>query len=119
MTKEQIEQMLDEMGLDYRYHHFSTKDAVDPPFLIWLIPETVNFYADGIVYAKIQKLQIELYTDEKNWELEEKLEGILDKHGISWQQVASEWIESESMWESLYEIEVYGEIEGVERASEG
>jgi hypothetical protein len=31
---------------------------------------------------------------------------ILDKHDIAWEQTASEWLESEKMWESLYEMEV-------------
>ena len=39
-------------------------------------------------------------------ELEKKLEEILDKHDIAWEQTASEWLESEKMWESLYEMEV-------------
>jgi hypothetical protein len=52
------------------------------------------------------KLDIELYTDDKDWELEKKLEEILDKHDIAWEQTASEWLESEKMWESLYEMEV-------------
>ena len=40
------------------------------------------------------------------WELEKKLEEVLDKYGIAWEQTASEWLESEKMWESLYEMEV-------------
>ena len=67
---------------------------------------TDNFFADGKTYKKITKLDIELYTDDKDWELEKKLEGILDKHDIAWEQTASEWLESEKMWESLYEMEV-------------
>lgn len=46
------------------------------------------------------------YTDDKDWELEKKLEEVLDKYGIAWEQTASEWLESEKMWESLYEMEV-------------
>ena len=76
------------------------------PILVWIVPGTDNFFADGQTYHKIKELDIELYTDEKDWALEEKLEGILDKYGIPWQQTASEWLDTEKMWESLYEMEV-------------
>lgn len=106
MSPEEITEMLDEMGLKYRYHHFTTREAVDPPFMVWNVPGTDNFFADGVAYHTIRKLDIELYTDTKDWELEKKLEEILTRHGIAWQQTASLWISSESMWESLYEMEV-------------
>ena len=108
MTREQIEQMLEEMEIPFRYHHFTQKEMEDVslPILVWIVPGTDNFFADGQAYHKIKELDIELYTDEKDWALEEKLEGILDKYGIPWQQTASEWLETEKMWESLYEMEV-------------
>lgn len=108
MTKEQIEEMLKTIGLPFRYHHFTQKEMKDIPLpiVVWIVPETDNFFADGQTYKKIKKLDIELYTDEKDWDLEEKLEGILGQYGIAWQQTASEWLDSEKMWESLYEMEV-------------
>lgn len=108
MTSEQIEEMLSELGIPFRYHHFAQKEMEDIPLpiAVWLVPGTDNFFADGKVYKKIKKLDIELYTDEKDWELEERLEEILDRAGIAYQQTASEWLQSESMWESLYEMEV-------------
>lgn len=108
MTPEQIEQMLEEMGVPYRFHHFTQKEMreISLPIIVWTSPGTDNFFADGQTYHKIKQLDIELYTDQKDWSLEETLEGILDKHGIAWEQTASQWIESEKMWESLYEMEV-------------
>lgn len=108
MTKDQIEQILGEMGILFRYHHFTQKEMQDIPLpiVVWLTPGTDNFFADGKTYKKITKLDIELYTDDKDWELEKKLEEILDKHDIAWEQTASGWLESEKMWESLYEMEV-------------
>ncbi len=108
MNEEQITQMLAQMGIPYRYHHFTKKEMEDYslPILVWIVPGTDNFYADGQTYHKIRKLDIELYTDEKDWNLEEKLEKLLTDRGIAWKQTASEWIPSESMWESLYEMEV-------------
>lgn len=108
MTVTEIEKMLDEIGLPYRYHHFTQKEMkeVSLPILVWQTPGTSNFFADGQTYLKIKQLEIEIYTDEKDWVLEEKVERILSEHGIAWEQTASEYLQSESMWESLYEMEV-------------
>lgn len=103
MTQDKIRQMLEELEIPFRYHHFSQKEMEDIPLpiAVWIIPGTENFHADGQTYQRIRKLEIELYTDDKDWELEEKLENILTKHGIAWEQTASEWLQSEKMWESL------------------
>lgn len=105
MKKEQIEKMLDEVGIEYRYHHFETDEAVAPPFICWLVPGSNNFAADGKVFFRVDKLDIELYTDSKNIELEEKIENVLEEHGIFWEKTET-WIESEKMYEVLYEMEV-------------
>lgn len=105
MKKEQIEKMLDEIGIKYKYHHFETDEAVAPPFICWLTPGSNNFAADGKVFFKVDKLDIELYTDNKNMELEEKIENVLEEHGVFWEKKET-WIESEKMYEVLYEMEV-------------
>lgn len=108
MTKAAIEEILREMDVPFRYDHFTQKEMqdIELPIIVWMIPGTDNFFADGQVYKKIQKVQIELYTDSKNWFLEEKLENILNYHGIAWQQVESTWLQTESMWGTFYEVEV-------------
>ena len=72
---------------------------------IWRIPESDNFHADGITYAKIDVLNIELYSDEKDWNNEKKIEDILDKYGITYDKTG-EYLDSEKMYEVLYEMEV-------------
>lgn len=108
MTPEDIEKMLKGMEVPFRYHHFTQKEMenIPLPIMVWLVNGTDNFFADGRAYHKIKKLDIELYTEHKDWNLEEKLESILTQHGISWELKASEWLQTENMWESLYEMEV-------------
>lgn len=108
MTREQIEEMLEEVGVPFRYHHFTQKEMqdVELPIVVWTAPKTDNFYADGIVYVKIKELNIEVYADQKDWELEEKVEEVLTAHGIPWQQTASAYLDTEQMWETLYEMGV-------------
>ena len=93
------------MKLPYAYHHFVEGESPDPPFLVFLYPNSDNFAADGVVYFKVNQLNIELYTDIKDVELEETVEAVLDKHGIFYEK-SEVWIESENLYEVLYQMEV-------------
>ena len=105
ITRSQIEKMLDVTGIEYRYHHFETEEAINPPFICWLIPGTNNFSADGVVYLNVRKLNIELYTDQKDDNLEKRVEEQIKENGIFWEK-SETYIESEKMYEVLYEMEV-------------
>ena len=97
--------MLAEMNLPYAYDHFVEGESPDPPFLVFLYPGSNHFAADGKVYFKVNRLNIELYTDKKDVELEETVEVVLDRHGIFYGK-SEVWIESENLYEVLYQMEV-------------
>ncbi len=105
MTHQEVLKMMDEMKLPYAYHHFVEGESPEPPFLVFLYPNSDNFAADGMVYFKVNRLNIELYTDLKDVELEETVEAVLDKHGIFYKK-SEVWIESENLYEVLYQMEV-------------
>lgn len=97
--------MLAEMNLPYAYDHFVEGESPDPPFLVFLYPGSNHFAADGKVYFKVNRLNIELYTDKKDVELEETVEAVLDRHGIFYGK-SEVWIELENLYEVLYQMEV-------------
>ena len=105
MTHQEVLKMMDEMKLPYAYHHFVEGESPEPPFLVFLYPNSDNFAADGMVYFKVNRLNIELYTDLKDVELEETVEAVLDKHGIFYEK-SEVWIETENLYEVLYQTEV-------------
>ncbi len=105
MSHEEVMGMVGEMGLPFAYDHFVEGEAPEPPFLVFLYPKADNFSADGIAYFKINQLDIELYTDLKTPELEETIEAVLLKYGIFYGKTET-WIESEKLYEVLYEMEV-------------
>ena len=74
--------MLEEMDIPFAYDHFAEGESPDPPFICYLIPGTDHFSADGRVYKKINEIHIELYTDFKDLSVEQKVEAVLDEHGI-------------------------------------
>lgn len=105
MTHKEVMEMVDEMELPSAYDHFVEGEAPEPPFLVYLYPKANNFSADGRVYFKINQLNIEFYTNLKDVELEEKIEAVLETHGIFYAK-SEVWIESECLYEVLYEMEV-------------
>jgi len=105
MTKAEIPQMLKEIGLPFAYDHFAEGERVRPPFLVYLYPQAANFSADGIAYYKKDHLSIEVYTDKKDIQLEERVEAVFDKYGFFYSK-SEIWISSEKLYEVLYETEV-------------
>ena len=105
MTHEEVMAMMEEMQIPYAYHHFAEGESPEPPFAVFLYPRANNFSADGIPYYKINRLNIEIYTDMKDPELEARVESVLEKYGIFYAK-SEVWIESEKLYEVLFEMEV-------------
>ena len=104
MTHQEVMEMLTEMNIPFAYDHFVEGESPEPPFLVFLYPSSDHFAADGKVYFKVNRLNIELYTDKKDVELEETVEAVLDRHGIFYDK-SEVWIESENLYEVLYQME--------------
>ncbi|MBR1634087.1 MAG: hypothetical protein IJ682_03390 [Lachnospiraceae bacterium] len=105
MTHEEVMQMLEELKIPYAYDHFAEGESPEPPFICFLFSGSDNFSADNIVYVEFLNLSIELYTDEKNPELEDQVEAVLNSHELFWNK-SEVWIESEKLYEVLYQMTV-------------
>lgn len=102
---EELLQILSETQIPFAYHHFAEGESPEPPFICYLLPGSNNFSADGKVYYKINEVHIELYTDLKDLAVEQRLEDVLDEHGIFYNK-SETWIESEKLYEVLYTFEM-------------
>ena len=105
MSHEEVMAMLSGLNIPYAYDHFAEGEAPEPPFICFLFPGSDNFSADNVVYAAFEELHIELYTDEKDPELEEQVEDLLAEYELYWQKTEV-WIESEKLYEVLYRMTV-------------
>ena len=105
MTYSDVKGMVHAIGLPCAYDHFSPEDEVDPPFIVWLFPNTSPFGADDKMYFSSSALNIELYTDKKSPSHEQQVEAVLDQYGIFFEK-SEFWIPSERMYEVLYQMEV-------------
>lgn len=105
MTYEEINEMMQEIGMPFAYHHFAEGESPKPPFFIFLSPGEDTFGADNLMYHSFKQLDVELYTDEKSPDTEIRVEEVLTQHNIYYTKTES-WIESEKLYEVLYEMEV-------------
>lgn len=97
--------IIKEINLPFAYDHFAEGKSPSPPFLIYLLPNTNHFGADGKVYYKINRVNIEVYLDKKDLNIERKVEAVLDKYGIFYEK-SEVWIAKEKLYEVLYTFEM-------------
>ena len=105
MTYEEINEMISEMNIPFAYHHFAEGESPNPPFLLFLSPRENTFSADNLMYHSFKQLDIELYTDRKSPETEQIIEDVLTEHQLFYEK-SEIWIESERLYQVLYEVEV-------------
>lgn len=98
-------ELLKASGIPFAYDHFAEGESPEPPFICYLLPGSDNFGADGKVYYKISNVNIELYTDEKDPSVEQKLEDAMDAASIFYNKTEV-WISSEKLYEVLYSFEM-------------
>lgn len=105
MTIEELAALIRETGIPFSYDHFAEGESPEPPFICYLLPGSDNFAADGKVYFKINEVRIEVYTDQKDPEVETRMEAVLDSHEIFYNK-SEVWIPGEKLYEVLYSFEV-------------
>ena len=105
MTTREVAQIVKEVGLPYAYHHFSKKTAKPPPFICFYYPGDDDFKADNVNYCRINRLTVELYTNNKDFKLEKDVEAVLQAHDLAYSKEET-YISSEKMYMVTYETEV-------------
>jgi hypothetical protein len=105
MTYQEINKLIESIGLPYAYYQFEDNTSIAPPFVVFFYDYS-DVYADDSNYAEKVVLNIELYTDYKDIEKEKAVEKILRDAGLSWDKESAR-IPSERMWQTAYTTEVY------------
>ena len=105
MTYEQIASMIESIGLPFTYYQFAEKEVPAPPFVVFWYPDHNDDFADNTNYGRVVELNIELYTDNKDFTQEAAVERVLTAAGLAYEK-SETYIDSERMYEVLYETEV-------------
>ena len=103
MKQEELYTLLKSTGLPTVYYQWD--DPPELPYLIYLFAESDNFGADNVVYYDISNFDVELYSDEKDVDSEATLETLFSENEIYYEKY-EEYIESEKMYQVLYEIQI-------------
>ena len=104
-SRTEIEKILERMNIPFRYFYLKKKRPWSRHFWSGICRKAITFFADGIVYEKIARLNLELYTAQKDFELEERLESLLETEGMAWNKTEA-FLDEEQLYEVLYEMEV-------------
>lgn len=105
MTYQAIATLAASAGLPTAYYQFPMAEAQAPPFLVWLITGSADEYADNSNYQRIETCQFELYTDAKDFALEQTVEAALSGAGLTWRKDEG-FLDSERMHMTTYQFQV-------------
>ena len=104
MQYKQITELLKRFGLPCAYYTFPKGTAMPGPYFVFYFPENDDVFADNKNYQTIVQMRIELYADNKDFDLEKRFETFLGEHfAFSKDEM---WIEDEHQIMTVYEMEV-------------
>lgn len=105
MTLSEVVSMLEEAGIPVAYRAFEVGNAPAPPFICYLFANNVPESADDANYVHIEELNIELYTDSKDFNLETEIETILTEHDLAFSREET-WLDDDRMQMTIFTMEV-------------
>lgn len=106
MTLAELRILLDIIEIPVKYRAFKVGEAPALPYILFYVDSNEgSLKADNYNYAKVQNVTIELYSEEKDIELEEKIESILDSNHIEYDSYET-YLDTEDMYEVAYEITI-------------
>ena len=111
MTYAEVKTMLDAVEISSNvsvpnaYYQFEDDTGIIPPFICFYFTGSRDLYADNTNYQKIDHLVVELYTKEKDFTLEAKLEGVLNSNGLTWSREETH-LDDERMYVEVYDMDV-------------
>lgn len=102
MTRAEYVAMISSFGLPYCYYQWPTDEVPSLPFVVYYYPSRNDVIADNYNYVHVEDAIIELYTETRDFALEDTVEAkILYPY-----EKNVEYITSERMYRITYESEV-------------
>lgn len=110
MTYKEVADLIKTIGIPFAYDHFVAGDpdnpAPDPPFICFYYDDkSDDLAADNTNYARIRPLTVELYTDNKDFTMEQTVENALNGAGLVFSRSES-YIDTERMYMVAYMTEI-------------
>jgi len=93
------------LELPLAYRQWEKGEVPTLPYLLLYRDESVDFMADNHNYIEVNQMSLELYTEAKNFKLEEKINTLFKTLEIPY-KIYEGNLESEEMYEVLYEFTI-------------
>lgn len=95
---------LQTLGIPVAYDHFDSNKQVTIPFIVYREQQLSTFRADDKTYHQFFNFEIELITEKKDIELENRLEVLLTNNNIPYEKNDEVWDNDERIYHNYYEI---------------
>lgn len=105
MTYRQVAEMVSSIGVPYAYYQFPNNTGIAPPFVCFYFNSSNDFAADNTNYQRIRQLSLELYTDNKDFTLEQTVENILNQNGLVYSREET-YLDSEKMYMVTFQTNI-------------
>ena len=105
MTFKDIATLIDGIGYPSSYYQFTQDTAEAPPFICFFYEGDNDVVADNRNDQKIERLILELYTNEKDFAAEAAVEAALNDAGLVYTREESH-IDSEKLFMVIYSADV-------------
>lgn len=105
-----IKNALETVGIPVAYRQFiplKDKPVPNPPFMVYIISPEDASGADGKNFLVKRHISVELYTDAKDTELEQKVEAVLNS--TEWTK-DEDYIESEALYMVAWEFDNFEKL---------
>lgn len=105
MTYQEVATMIAGLNIPYAYYQFPNGTEQACPFICFFFSNSNDLAADNTNYQRIRTLSIELYTDNKDFALEESVESLLNSNGLVYTREET-YLDSERMYMVTFTTEI-------------
>lgn len=104
MTYREAKELLESIGLPVCYYSWPVGGAPSLPYIVYYYPSSDDLFADNQNYGRIENVNIELYTENKDFTTEARVEEALNASHIPFSRTES-YLSDENMYEVLYQCQ--------------
>lgn len=105
MTLPELKELLKDLGLPVAYLQWVVGQVPKLPYILYYSDEDNNFFADDVVYSDGYAVTVEVYSKNRDLELESRVKDLLKENNISYESYG-EFLKSEDMYLKAYEFNI-------------
>jgi hypothetical protein len=106
MNLNELKTLLEVTGFPVAYFQFietENEPVPEPPFIVFFVTDSENLFGDDTVIKDIEDVDIELYTDKKDINAENKVKEVLKKNNLPY-TTSEVYIESQRLYQKTFEV---------------